>query len=141
MIEALAAVLIAAAGAEEAAVASTVAQFYAALAAGESRAVLALLADDALIVEAGVVETLAEYRKHHLAEDIEFARAVPTTRDKPRVVVQGDVAWAVGKSTTRGTFKEKTVDSLGADLIILTRASTGWRIRAVHWSSRRRTAP
>ena len=59
---------------EAARVASAVAAFHAALAAGDSVAALELLAPDAQILESGSSETLAEYRAHHLPADIAFPR-------------------------------------------------------------------
>jgi ketosteroid isomerase-like protein len=52
--------------------------------------------------------------------------------------VRGDVAWVVGTSTTRGEYRGRPVDSAGAELMVLTRTPQGWRIAAIHWSSRRR---
>ena len=60
--------------------AATVAAFYAALAAGDAAAAQQLLAPDAIVVEGGVVESRSEYVGHHLALDIQFARALPPTR-------------------------------------------------------------
>jgi ketosteroid isomerase-like protein len=125
--------------ADSAAVARTVGQFHAALARGDSAAALALLAPDATILESGSVETVAEYRAHHLPADIEFARAVPGTRGAVRVALRGDVAWATSTSDTRGAFRGRPVNAAGAELMVLTRTTgTGWRIDAIHWSSRRR---
>ena len=72
---------------------STAEDFHKALAAGEPDRVMSLLSPDALIVEGGSVETRDEYQREHLAEDIAYARAVPST---PRDVIirqEGDVAW------------------------------------------------
>lgn len=117
---------------------ATLTAFHDALAAGDSLAALALLADDVVILEGGGRETLAEYRAHHLRGDIKFARALPAKRRPLQVSVVGDVAWAVGTSETAGTIDGRLVDSMGAELVVLTRSPRGWRIRAIHWSSRRR---
>lgn len=121
---------------DSAAVLATVSQFHAALAAGDSLAALALLTDDAIVLESGSVETRAEYRSHHLASDVAFARAVTTERLPLQVTVSGDVAWVSLTSTTKGEYRERPVDSAGAELVVLTRADDGWKIAAVHWSSR-----
>jgi ketosteroid isomerase-like protein len=121
---------------DQLAVTAAVRAFHAALAEGDSAAVLRLLADDAVILEAGGLETRAEYRAHHLPEDIAFARAVPTTQGEPTVIVHGDVAWVASTSRTTGTFHDRPIDAAGAELVILARGSEGWTIRAVHWSSR-----
>ena len=99
---------------------------------------LRLLADDAVILESGGRESRAEYRAHHLPADIEFARTVPAERDPLEVVVAGDVAWVSSTSVVRGSFRDRPVNAVGAELMVLTRTTTGWAIRAIHWSSRSR---
>jgi ketosteroid isomerase-like protein len=124
---------------DSAAVAAAVHAFHSALARGDSTASLALLAPGATILESGSVETVSEYRTHHLPSDIDFARAVPATRGPVRVTVRGDAAWAASTSETKGEFRGRPVNSAGAELMVLTRTANGWRISAIHWSSRRRT--
>jgi ketosteroid isomerase-like protein len=128
-------------GGDSAVVASVVRQFHHALARGDSGAALALLADDAVVLEAGSIETRAEYEQHHLPADIRFVQAVPSKQGAARVVVVGDVAWTTSTSETTGTFEGRPVNSVGAELIVLSRTTRGWQIRAIHWSSRRRTGP
>lgn len=118
-----------------------VAAFREALRRGDSITVLRLLAPDVVISEAGGVETLADYRSHHLPGDIDYARAVPSIHTLRSVAVTGDAAWVTSTSVTDGRFNGRAVRSLGAELIVLSRAKVGapWIIRAVHWSSRRNT--
>lgn len=120
------------------AVVRTVAAFHDALARGDSAAALGLLAPDAVILESGSLESRAEYRSHHLPADIEFARALPAVRGPLAVTISGETAWATATSETRGTFKERQVNSVGAELMILSKGAAGWRIRAIHWSARNR---
>jgi len=124
--------------ADSAAVAGTVERFHRALAAGDSSAALALLAPDVLIQESGGQETRAEYRSHHLAADIEFARATRARQSPIAVRVRGGVAWASSTTLTRGEFRGRPIDSAGAELMVLTREARGWRIAAIHWSSHNR---
>ena len=121
---------------DSAAVAAVVERYHHALAEGDSAAALGLLAEDAVIVESGGIESRQEYRSHHLPADIAFARAVKGTRSPVRVNVRGDVAWATATGTTRGNYRGKAVNSSGAELMVLTRARDGWKINAIHWSSR-----
>lgn len=118
--------------------AAAVAAFHEALARGDSTAALALLAPDAVILESGDLETLAEYRSHHLPADIAFVRAVPSTGEAPTVVLAGNIAWVTSTSRSAGTFQGRAVNSQNAELMVLSRDSGGWRIRAIHWSSRNR---
>lgn len=112
--------------------------FHDALARGDSTAALELLAPDVVIVESGAVESLAEYRAHHLAADIAFAKALAAERGPRRVTVSGDMAYSVATSSTKGTYQDRTVDSLGAELIIARRTGDHWKISAIHWSARRK---
>lgn len=122
---------------DSAAILATVAGFHAALAAGDSTGALALLAPDAIILESGELESRAEYAAHHLGADIEFARAVPSLRMTTLVRQEGGIAWVAAISTARGTFRDRPIASQGAELMVLGRTAAGWRIRAIHWSSRR----
>ena len=129
----------AAAAADSADVAATVERFHRALADGDSAAALRLLADDAVVLESGEVETRDQYRSHHLPADIAFARAVKSERGAVRVTVRGDVAWATSASSTKGEYRGRAIDSAGAELMVLVRgADGGWRIAAIHWSSHAR---
>jgi ketosteroid isomerase-like protein len=126
------------AGDDSAAVSAVVSTFHAGLRTGDAAAVMQLIADDALLFEAGGVETRAEYGKNHLPADIEFEKVVSSKRTPIRVVINGNAAWASSTSEFSGTFKGRAVDSLGAELMVLSREPAGWRIRAVHWSGRAR---
>ena len=121
--------------ADSVAVARVVDHFHELLFRGDSSAALALLAADVVILESGSIERLSDYRAHHLPADIAFAKAVPSTRGAPSVSISGDAAWASSTSTTQGTYKDRTVNSAGAELVVLTRVAGVWRIRAIHWSS------
>lgn len=124
-------------GADAAAVAAIIQSFHAALSSGNAVAAARLLAADAVVLEGGEKETRKEYVAHHLLEDIKFAKAVPSTHGQPEVTVAGDVAWASSTSVTQGRYQSKALKLIGAELIVLTRSSSGWHIRAIHWSSRK----
>ena len=112
--------------------------FHDALRRGDAQAAMELLAPDAVILESGSVQTRDEYAREHLAEDIAFAKAIPGTRSNLAIKVVGDVAWTSATSQSVGVFNGHEIDSVGAELVILSRLPQGWRIRAIHWSSHRR---
>lgn len=126
--------------ADSAAVASVITKYHEAMAAGDSAGALALLSDDAVILESGGVETRAEYRLHHLPADIGFAKAIRSQRGPLLVRVRGDVAWASSTSTTQGEMNGRAINSTGAELMVLVRTTQGWKIAAIHWSSGQRRA-
>ena len=119
-------------------VVGVVASFHAALRIGDSTTVLRLLDRDAIILESGGAETQAEYRSHHLQEDIKFARAVQSKESVLRVSISGSVAWVASASLSEGTFAGRRINSAGAELMVLHRTEVGWKIAAIHWSSRAR---
>ena len=126
---------------DSASVVSVIERFHAALTSGDSLGAMALLAPDAVILESGGVETRAEYQSHHLQGDISYARSMKSTRGPIRVSVRGDVAWASSTSTTTGESRGRQVNSAGAELMVLSRTAAGWRISAIHWSSRAQRPP
>lgn len=116
-------------------ISATVERFHRALADGERAAALKLLTPDAIILEGGEAQSRTEYEREHLDEDIAFARTAKTERSQPQIQQQDHAAWVTTKSKTTGTFKGHKVDSIGIELVVLTKGKDGWRIRAVHWSS------
>jgi ketosteroid isomerase-like protein len=109
-----------------------------ALRTGDSTAALALLTDDAVILESGGIETREEYRSHHLPSDMQFAQAVQPTQGPLRVKIRGDVAWVASTNVAQGQFRGRPIHSVGAELMVLTRVAGRWKIAAIHWSSRAR---
>lgn len=122
--------------ADSAAIVEVIDDFHDALVRGDSATVMELLAPEARILEGGGVETVEEYASHHLPADMAFASAVQRERGPLSVTVRGDVGWAVSTSRATGTWREREIDSAGAELVVLSRGERGWRIEAIHWSSR-----
>lgn len=121
---------------DSAAVIAAVDAFHRALSRGDSASALALLAPDVMILESGDAETRDAYRAHHLSADIQFAAALPSIRSVSQVVVRGEAAWVTATSVTRGSLRGRNVNSRGVELVVLSRERDGWKIRAIHWSSR-----
>jgi ketosteroid isomerase-like protein len=117
------------------AIASTVATFHDALAKGDRTAALALLSPDVQILETGHRETREEYEKRHLDSDIEFAKAVPSTRGALVVRQEGNVAWTTVTGRSKGSLRGRNFDAENAELMVLMKTDDGWRIRAIHWSA------
>lgn len=122
-------------------VVGVVASFHAALRSGDSVAALGLLDSGAIVLESGDAETRAEYRAHHLPEDIKFARAVHSKESLLKVSILGNSAWVASTSTSEGTFEGRPINSSSAELVVLRRTQKRWKITAIHWSSHRRSVP
>ena len=116
--------------------AATVDAFHAALQHGDARAASALLADDVLIFESGEVErTKAEYAGHHLAADIEFTKAVPSTVMRRAGRSTGTMAWIASEGRTTGNFNGRPIDLTTTETMVVQRLGKAWRIVQIHWSS------
>jgi ketosteroid isomerase-like protein len=105
---------------------------------GDRAAAMQLIAPDAVFLESGKLETRAEYETNHLPADIEFESQVNGKRGPMRVSFEDDAAWVIATTEYQGTFEDDPVDFVSAQLMVLTRDTGDWRIRTVHWSSRRR---
>ena len=111
--------------------------FHTALARQDTAGAAALLSESALIFEGGYVErSKAEYASHHLGADAAYASAVPTTLVKRSGFADGDMGWVASETRTTGTYKDKPVDRLSTETMILRKEASGWRIVHIHWSSR-----
>jgi ketosteroid isomerase-like protein len=121
---------------DSAAVVQVMRRFREALIAGDSPTALALLHDDVRVLESGGIETRDEYATHHLPADMAFLQAIPGSSELVRLDIRENVAWASSRSVQQGTFRDRPVNSRGAELMVLVRTPQGWRIAAVHWSSR-----
>ena len=111
--------------------------FHAALKRGDLAAARGCLMDDALIFEGGAVErSAAEYAAHHLPADAKFAAVTEQAITSRRGDGDGQTAWVLTEGQTTGTWREKPVDSVTTETMILRKSAAGWRIQHIHWSSR-----
>ena len=122
--------------ARQAEVLGVVRGFHTALAAGDSAGALGHLHPDVVIFEGGHAETLADYRRGHLIADMRFASATARAITGEATRVWGDQALYTSESRTTGRWRDRDIDSHGAETVVLVRGPDGWRIRHIHWSSR-----
>jgi len=122
----------------EADVAAVVEGFYGAMKTGDSSEAMRLIAPDAVFIESARLETRAEYEANHLPSDIEFESQVAGKRGPLRVTFEGNTAWVIATTEYEGVFEGDPLNFVSAQLMVLTRDSGDWRIRAIHWSSRQR---
>jgi hypothetical protein len=124
--------------ADSAAVVRVARRFHEILSTGDTAGINALLAPDLRVIEGGTVENRQQYLSHHLAADIEFAKAVKEERTSFSYRCDGNVAWLVSTSNSTGKFRGRDIDSEGAELLLLSRAPSGWKVRVIQWSSAER---
>ncbi len=123
---------------DSAAVVETVERFRTALAAVDSTVVAELLLSDAVILEGGALETKKEYFGHHFGADAAFLSEMNEHMLDRNVRIEGNTAWVSTTSRLEGTYDGEPLDLQSAELMVLSQTPEGWRIAAIHWSSRRR---
>lgn len=132
--------IIASMSVEAQAAASVADAFHAALGRNDAKAALALMADEAVIFEGGHVErSKKEYASQHAGADAAFASAVPPKLIRRSGSADADTAWVLSETRTTGRYKDKPVDRLSIETMLLKKTSDGWRITHIHWSSRAAT--
>jgi len=122
---------------DTAAVEAVVNAFYGAMKAADKAAAMALIAEDAMFVEGGRIETREQYEANHLPADVEFEQAVAGNRTSTKVTIDRDAAWVIATTEYHGKCENEPVNFVSAQLMLLTRQGSNWRIRSIHWSSRR----
>lgn len=111
--------------------------FHHALDEGDKAAVEAVLAPDVMIFESGYAErSFKEYEGHHMPADMEFAGGVSTKVSRTRVMEDGALAWVVSDRHTQGKWKDRDINSLTLETVVLRKEGDGWRIAHIHWSAR-----
>lgn len=115
--------------------------FHAALDRGDTAAAV-LLADALVVFEGGEAErSKAEYAGHHLPADAVFPRAVGSQLTRRSGGASGDLAWVASEGRMRGRYKDRDVDRITTETMVLRRAAGGWKIVHAHWSSRAASPP
>lgn len=119
------------------AAAKVVDAFHAALDRGDTIAAAGFLFDALVVFEGGEAErSKAEYAGHHLAADAVFAQAVGSQMTRRSGGASGDLAWVASEGRSLGRYKDREVDRITTETMVLRRVSGTWRIVHVHWSSR-----
>ena len=117
--------------------ASVVDAFHAALNRNDANAALALLADETIVFEGGHAErSKAEYAGHHAGADAAYASSVPSRLVRRSGFASADVATIISETRTTGRYKDKPVDRISTETMILRKTADGWGIAHIHWSSR-----
>jgi ketosteroid isomerase-like protein len=122
----------------QAEVRNTLEAFYAAMKNADNARAMSQIAEDAVFVESGRLETREEYEKNHLPADISFEKQVSGKRGEWKITIEDDTAWAIALTEYDGIFDGAPVAFTSGQLAVLSRDAGAWKIRSIHWSSRRR---
>jgi ketosteroid isomerase-like protein len=110
--------------------------FHKALGFGDAVKARSLLADDVLIIEgAGVERSANEYASHHMLSDMKYLQAIDVKTLEHHVQVFSAIAISISRSSNKGVYKGKKIDSAGNETITLMQDSDGWKIAHIHWSN------
>lgn len=114
---------------------ATVEAFHHALVEGNSEAALALLHEQATLLEGGNLETKQEYAAGHMAGDMAFLAQVDTellSRDEQTSAGQSVVT---SQASMTGTVDGEAVDVVVTGVATLVKTDAGWLITQMSWTS------
>jgi ketosteroid isomerase-like protein len=118
--------------------AEVVAAFHDAIARSDTSATLAYLDPAVVIFESGGAEmSRDEFASHHMGADMAYAGATNRETTQSQTTVAGDVAVVMNRTKTTGSYKDRDINSTGAETAVLRKTDDAWRIVHIHWSSRR----
>jgi hypothetical protein len=118
--------------------AESLAAFHAALETGNAEQAQAMLKPDVQIFESGYVErSRDEYARHHLGDDMLFAKATRSKVLRQSEMIEGNQAVVMRETETTGQFKGKPVHLLGTETVVMDRQGDQWLFSHIHWSSRK----
>jgi ketosteroid isomerase-like protein len=107
------------------------------LSSGNAKNVEDLLDPNVLILQGGNAErSRKEYAVHHLSSDLKFMKSVQYRLERQSGDTVGELAWVASEACLTGSPEGKSVDVVSKETLVLKKASTGWKIVHVHWSSR-----
>lgn len=109
--------------------------FHHALAEGDGEAALALLHENATILEGGHLQTRSQYASGHLASDMEFARAIDTEIVSRSMEASEEQAMVSTRTRLSGEFRGESVDQEISETAGLVRTQDGWRIASLVWTA------
>ena len=121
---------------------AVVERFSTAIAAGRIDQAATDLAPDLIVLESGGIEqTRDEYMSSHAAADAEFLKDAMVTLKHRRAQASGDLAWVASESRIQLPKGTETTLIDSTETMVLRRATDGWKIVHIHWSSRRAPNP
>lgn len=95
-----------------------------------------VLDQNVVIFESGNVESsLAEYESHHMNSDIAFLAAMNVELLSREVIEAGDFATVISRSRMSGQYKNKELDLVNTETLVIQRRNGEWKVVHVHWSS------
>lgn len=101
----------------------------------DSLAAATILDKDASILEGGAVESRLDYLAHHFHSDAAFLGSMERVLLDRSINRQKDVAWVLSTSRLTGTYRDRDIDLISVETLILVNDPEGWHIASVHWSS------
>jgi mono/diheme cytochrome c family protein/ketosteroid isomerase-like protein len=113
---------------------ATVDAFHHALAEGDRDAALALLHENATILEGGNLQTRDAYASGHLDGDMAFMQQVDAETLSRDVSADDSQATVTTRTRMTGEYEGNPVDTVSLETAALVATDSGWRISSLVWS-------
>ncbi len=114
---------------------ATVDAFHHALTEGDRDTALALLHENATILEGGNLQTRVAYASGHLESDMAFLEQVDTEILSREVSSNESQATVTTRTRMTGEYDGNPVDTISLETAALVATDSGWRISSLVWSS------
>lgn len=109
---------------------------YTGLKAGDTELIQKILDPQVLIFESGGVESsLEEYASHHMGADMAFMANMSREIISRKILEQGEICVIATQTRLSGTYRDKQINSMSDETLVLQKKKQGWRITHIHWSS------
>ena len=109
--------------------------FHFALKSGKRDVALGFLVADALVFEEGRLNrTRSDYARRDLGRDIDFAATTKLTIMRRDTKTNGDVASVLSVNRIEGQYRDRPIDLIADETMLLRRTAGKWRIVHIHWS-------
>ena len=110
---------------------------YTALRTGDEDAVEKILAEEVMILEGGHAQTSrADYMGGHMKSDMAFLPNVNSATLDRKVSQAGDLAWVITHSRTQGSYRDKEIDELSREMLVMKHDGHNWQVTLIHWGEK-----
>jgi len=90
---------------------------------------------DVLIFESGNVEgSLEEYAAHHMSADMAFMAGIEKEIISRKVFEEGNTAVVSTRYQMSGSYKDRVIDMVSSETLVMQKTGDEWKIVHVHWS-------
>ncbi|NNE05405.1 MAG: SnoaL-like domain-containing protein [Xanthomonadales bacterium] len=110
-------------------------RFDAAISSGDETQIRQILHQSVLIYEGGKIEaSLEEYAAHHMQADMAYMAGIEKEILSRTIIEDNGIAVVTTQYHMTGQYKDRPVDRISLETLVMRDIGEGWKIVHVHWS-------